>query len=70
MRDCSQRRFVPTVDTTRDDGTFLIDRNGIFSDTTCDNKNPMAVNHALVIVGYGQERGIPYWLMRNSWSNR
>jgi len=49
---------------------LLYYKNGIFSDTTCDNKNPMAVNHALVIVGYGQERGIPYWLMRNSWSNR
>jgi len=36
---------------------------GIFEDKTGD----LDVVHEISIVGYGEEKGTPYWLVRNSW---
>lgn len=36
---------------------------GIYEDTTGDTN----IDHEVSVVGYGQENGVEYWLVRNSW---
>jgi len=39
-------------------------RSGIFDSTACGT----SVDHATLVVGYGEENGQEYWIMKNSWS--
>ncbi|XP_044086521.1 pro-cathepsin H [Neovison vison] len=45
---------------------FMMYRKGIYSSTSC-HKTPDKVNHAVLAVGYGEQNGIPYWIVKNSW---
>lgn len=38
-------------------------KTGIYDNPACPNTT---FNHAVVLVGYGVENGIPYWIIRNS----
>ena len=46
--------------------TFQYYISGIIDDDkySCD---PEGLNHAAVLVGYGNENGLDYWIIRNSW---
>uniref|UniRef100_A0A8C9R3J2 Cathepsin S-like n=1 Tax=Scleropages formosus TaxID=113540 RepID=A0A8C9R3J2_SCLFO len=39
-------------------------RGGIYNDIHCSN---LKINHAVLVVGYGTDKGQDYWLVRNSW---
>ena len=48
-----------------DASTFHSYESGIFSG--CNQEQP-DINHAVVLMGYGEENGQKYWIVRNSWS--
>lgn len=45
---------------------FMHYKDGIYTSTKCHNTTDM-VNHAVLAVGYAQENGTPYWIVKNSW---
>ncbi|CAL4123327.1 unnamed protein product [Meganyctiphanes norvegica] len=40
-------------------------KRGVLDDELCNTTK--RINHAVVLVGYGNEKGKDYWLIRNSW---
>uniref|UniRef100_A0AAY4BVU1 Pro-cathepsin H n=1 Tax=Denticeps clupeoides TaxID=299321 RepID=A0AAY4BVU1_9TELE len=45
---------------------FMHYQDGVYTSTQCHNTTDM-VNHAVLAVGYGEENGTPYWIVKNSW---
>lgn len=45
---------------------FISYRDGIYTGSSSCAPG-VGMNHALVIVGFGSENGIDYWLVQNSW---
>ena len=39
---------------------------GVYINATCPNV-PLDVNHDVMLIGYGTEMGLDYWLIKNSW---
>jgi cathepsin H len=40
--------------------------SGVYHSNLC-LKGPMDVNHAVLAIGYGNQDGMDYWLVKNSW---
>ncbi|CAG0920852.1 unnamed protein product [Notodromas monacha] len=47
--------------------TFSFYSNGVFYEDKCKNGSD-DLDHAVLAVGYGELKGEPYWLVKNSWS--
>merc|ERR1712137_1465383 len=47
-------------------GPFGRYKGGVFAGCPPTTK----IDHAISVVGYGRERGVDYWLIKNSWSPR
>lgn len=56
----------PVVTVMKATDKFLYYGEGIFDDRRCSNRRD-DVDHAIVIVGYGRENGVDYWIIKNSW---
>ena len=41
-------------------------RDGVYDDPACDTTE---LNHAVVVVGWGNLNGIDFWIIRNSWGS-
>jgi C1A family cysteine protease len=46
-----------------DKPVFQMYHSGIFSNVKCGTQ----LDHAVMVVGWGEENGQEYWIMRNSW---
>ncbi|XP_003738753.1 cathepsin L1-like [Galendromus occidentalis] len=46
---------------------FTPGEDDIFSSAVCDNLEPGAYDHAVMVVGYGSNAQGKYWIIRNSW---
>lgn len=46
---------------------FMMYKSGIFRDDKCAQQG---LNHGIVLVGYGEENGEKYWIIRNSWGTK
>nr|AWM30700.1 cathepsin H [Rachycentron canadum] len=47
---------------------FMHYHQGVYTSTKCHNTTDK-VNHAVLAVGYGEDNGTPYWIVKNSWSS-
>jgi cathepsin L len=45
---------------------IALHRRGIVTGNVCQSR----INHAVSIVGWNEENGIKYWILKNSWNKR
>ncbi|XP_023310816.1 cathepsin L-like proteinase [Anoplophora glabripennis] len=56
---------IGPVSVSIDANGFQLYSGGIYDDSTCT----WTVNHGVLVVGYGEESGTEYWIVKNSWGS-
>lgn len=54
-----------SIDASADDMTFY--KSGIYANPSCATKET-ELDHAVMLSGYGEEDGHPFWIVKNTWS--
>jgi C1A family cysteine protease len=54
-----------TVLLDAEENVFQSYKSGIISDSSCGT----SLDHAVLLIGYGEENSKKYWLLRNSWGS-
>jgi cathepsin L len=57
--------FIGPLAVSVDASQWHLYESGIFND--CNNASP-DIDHGVQLVGYGSDKGTPYWIIRNSWT--
>ena len=64
IKDAVAKYGPVTVAIDASEWGFAYYSSGIYISKTC---NPNSNNHAVLVVGYGSENGVDYWIIKNSW---
>ncbi|XP_063172873.1 cathepsin S-like [Candoia aspera] len=64
LKDAVARIGPVSVAIDANQPTFFLYKQGIYNDPRCTARH---LNHAVLVVGYGTENGMDYWLLKNSW---
>ena len=46
---------------------FFAYKSGVYTASSTTGTSQHASGHAVVLIGWGEENGVPYWLIQNSW---
>ena len=64
MKACVTDHPVPAI--VNGSGAFRVYQSGILASEDCNGDN---INHAVLVVGYGNVEGQEYWIVKNSWGS-
>jgi cathepsin L len=55
---------VATVGVDASHNSFQLYRSGVYSEPSCSQT---ALDHSMIVVGYGADGATPYWILQNNW---
>ncbi|KAM6435748.1 cathepsin S isoform 1-T1 [Liasis olivaceus] len=64
LKDALAKTGPVSVAINANQPTFFLYKQGVYNDPRCTADH---INHAVLVIGYGTENGMDYWLVKNSW---